>query len=94
MVGVSAASIEGRWLILSTDDQGLNGVSIGAVGIDTEMPRVQIPIEMMREFADLVLRSELVAASRQVLGGPPELAVRRAVELASVVLEADRQGPK
>ena len=54
----------------------------------------EIPIEMMREFADLVLRSELVAASRQVLGGPPELAVRRAVELASVVLEADRQGPK
>jgi hypothetical protein len=57
---------------------------------------------MMREFADLVLRSELVAASRQVLGGPPELAVRRAVELASVVLavgasvglEADRQGTK
>jgi hypothetical protein len=29
-----------------------------------------------------------------VLGGPPELAVRRAVELASVVLEANRQGPK
>jgi hypothetical protein len=54
----------------------------------------EIPIEMMREFADLVLRSELVAASRQVLGGPPELAVRRAVELASVVLEANRQGPK
>jgi len=37
-------------------------------------------------FAELVLRSELLAGSRQVLDGPPELATRRAVELASVVL--------
>jgi hypothetical protein len=46
----------------------------------------EIPLEAVREFAELVLCSELVAGSRQVLDGPPELAVRRAVELASVVL--------
>jgi hypothetical protein len=46
----------------------------------------EIPIELLRGFAELVLRSELVAGSRQVLDGPPELAMRRAVELASVVL--------
>jgi hypothetical protein len=46
----------------------------------------EIPIETLHGFADLVLRSELVAGSRQVLDGPPELAMRRAVELASVVL--------
>jgi hypothetical protein len=41
---------------------------------------------VLREFAELVLRSELVELSRQVLGGPPEFAVRRALELASLVL--------
>ena len=46
----------------------------------------EIPIEVLHGFAELVLRSELVAGSRQVLDGPPELAARRAVELASVVL--------
>ncbi len=46
----------------------------------------EIPIAVLREFAELVLRSELVAGCRQVLDGPPELAMRRAVELASVVL--------
>jgi hypothetical protein len=45
----------------------------------------EIPIEVLRGFAELVLRSELVAGSRQVLDGPPELAMRRAVALASVV---------
>ena len=45
-----------------------------------------IPLEVVRAFAELVVRSELVAGSRQVLDGPPELAARRAVELASVVL--------
>jgi hypothetical protein len=46
----------------------------------------EIPIGVLREFAELVLRSELVEACRQVLEGPPEFAVRRALELASLVL--------
>jgi hypothetical protein len=46
----------------------------------------EIPIAVLREFAELVLHSELVAGARAVLDGPPELAMRRAVELASVVL--------
>ena len=45
----------------------------------------EIPVEVSHELAELVLRSELVAGSRQVLDGPPEVAVMRAVELASVV---------
>ena len=45
-----------------------------------------ISISVLREFAELVLRSELVEASRQVLEGPPEFAVRRTLELASLVL--------
>ena len=44
----------------------------------------EIPIAVLREFAELVLRSELVAASRAVLDGPPEFALRRALELASL----------
>ena len=48
--------------------------------------RGEIPIVALRGFAKLVLRSELVAGSHQVLDAAPELAVRRAVELASVVL--------
>ena len=40
----------------------------------------------MRGFAELVLRSELIAGSRQVLDAPPEFAARRSVDLASVVL--------
>jgi hypothetical protein len=46
----------------------------------------EIPMAVLREFAELVLRSELVEASRQVLDGPAEFAVRRALELASLVL--------
>jgi hypothetical protein len=46
----------------------------------------EIPIEVLREFAELVLHSELVAGARAVLDGPPEFALRRALELASVVL--------
>jgi hypothetical protein len=42
----------------------------------------EIPIEVLRGFADLVLHSELVAGARAVLDGPPEVAVK----LASVVL--------
>jgi hypothetical protein len=36
-----------------------------------------IPLEAVRGFAELVLRSELVAGSRQALDAPPELAARR-----------------
>ena len=62
----------------------------------------EIPIEVLLGFAELVLRSELVAGSRQVLDGPPELAMKRAVQLASVVLasgvrvdrEEERKGTK
>ncbi|NNE18928.1 MAG: hypothetical protein HKN10_10675 [Myxococcales bacterium] len=46
----------------------------------------EIPIEVLREFAELVLHPELVAGARAVLDGPPEFALRRALELASVVL--------
>jgi hypothetical protein len=46
----------------------------------------EIPIDVLREFAELVLRSEMVQVSRQVLEGPPEFAVRRALELAALVL--------
>jgi len=35
-----------------------------------------------------VLRSELVAVSRQLLDGPPEFALRRAMELAGLILAA------
>ena len=48
----------------------------------------EIPLEAVREFAELVMCSELVAGARAVLDGPPEFAVRRALELASVVLAA------
>jgi hypothetical protein len=62
----------------------------------------ELPIEVLHGFAELVLRSELVAGSRQVLDGPPELAMKRAVQLASVVLasgvrvdrEEERKGTK
>ena len=46
----------------------------------------EIPIEVLREFAELVMCSELVAGARAVLDGPPEFALRRALDLASVVL--------
>jgi hypothetical protein len=58
----------------------------------------EIPIAVLREFAELVLLSELVAGARAVLDGPPEFALRRALELASVVLaagvDADREQTK
>lgn len=47
----------------------------------------EISISLLRESAELVLRSELVEASRRVLEGPPEFAVRRTFELASLVLD-------
>jgi hypothetical protein len=46
----------------------------------------EIPIDVLRAFAELVLRSEMVQVSREVLEGPPEFAVRRALELAALVL--------
>ena len=46
----------------------------------------EIPIAPLRELADLVLRSELVAVSQQLLDGPPEFALRRAMELAGLIL--------
>jgi hypothetical protein len=55
----------------------------------------EIPIASLRELGELVLRSELVALSRQLLDGPPEFALRRAMELAGLVLASvatdDRQ---
>jgi hypothetical protein len=46
----------------------------------------EIPIASLREVAELVQRSELVAGSQQLLDGPPEFALRRAMELAGLVL--------
>jgi hypothetical protein len=43
---------------------------------------VEIPMSVLREFAELVPRSELVADARAVLDGSPEFAARRAVEEA------------
>ncbi|MBW1755859.1 MAG: hypothetical protein JRJ80_06785 [Deltaproteobacteria bacterium] len=40
----------------------------------------------LRKLAELVQRSELVAVSQQLLDGPPEFALRRAMELAGLVL--------
>jgi len=48
----------------------------------------EIPIASLRELADLVLRSELVAVSQQLLDGPPEFALRRAMELSGLILAA------
>ena len=46
----------------------------------------EIAIASLRELGDLVLRSELVAVSHQLLEGPPEFALRRAMELAGLLL--------
>ena len=46
----------------------------------------EIPIASLRELGDLVLRSELVAVSHQVLHGEPEFALRRAMELSGLIL--------
>jgi hypothetical protein len=48
----------------------------------------EIPIASLRELGDLVLRSELVAVSRQLLDGSPEFALRRSMELAGLILAA------
>jgi hypothetical protein len=46
----------------------------------------EIPMAVLHEFAQLMLRLELVEVSRQALEGPPQFAVRRALELSSLVL--------
>ena len=46
----------------------------------------EIPIASLRELGDLLLRSELVAVSQQLLDGPPEFALRRAMELSGLIL--------
>ena len=46
----------------------------------------EIPVASLRKLAELVQRSELVAVSQQLLDGPPEFALRRAMELAGLVL--------
>ena len=52
----------------------------------------EIPIASLREFGDLVLRSELVAVSHQLLEGPPDFALRRAMELAGLILASAATG--
>ena len=48
----------------------------------------EIPIASLRKLGELMLRSELVALSHQLLEGPPEFALRRAIELAGLILAA------
>ncbi|MGB5681387.1 MAG: hypothetical protein WBM47_06020 [Polyangiales bacterium] len=45
-----------------------------------------VSIEALREFAALTLRCELVQLAQRLQDAPPEFAVRRAMELASLVL--------
>ena len=46
----------------------------------------EIPMASLRKLAELVQRSELVAVSQQLLDGPPEFALRRAMELSGLIL--------
>jgi len=46
----------------------------------------ELPIEALRDFAALTLRCELVHLAQRLLDAPPEFAVRRAMELAGLVL--------
>ena len=48
----------------------------------------EIPVASLRELGELVVRSELIAVSHQLLEGPPEFALRRAMELAGLILAA------
>ena len=45
-----------------------------------------VPIEALRELAALTLQSELVQLAQRLQDAPPQFAVRRAMELASLVL--------
>jgi hypothetical protein len=53
----------------------------------------EVPIEALRDFVALTLRCELVHLARQVLDARPEFAVRRAMELASLVLTLETTKP-
>jgi len=46
----------------------------------------ELPIEALRDFAALTLRCELVDLAQRLQEAPPEFAVRRAMELAGLVL--------
>ena len=46
----------------------------------------EIPTALLHNFADVVLRSELVEAANRLLDSSPTFAVRRAMELAGLVL--------
>ena len=46
----------------------------------------EIPMASLRELGALVLRSELMVVSHQVLHGPSEFALRRAMELSGLIL--------
>jgi hypothetical protein len=46
----------------------------------------ELPIEALRHFAALTLRCELVHLAQRLQEAPPEFAVRRAMELAGLVL--------
>jgi hypothetical protein len=48
----------------------------------------EISMASLRELGDLVLRSELVVLSHQPIEGPPEFALRRAMELSGLILVA------
>ena len=52
----------------------------------------EIPIASLRKLGDLALRSELVTVSLQLLGGPPEFALRRAMELSGLILAVVASG--
>ena len=52
----------------------------------------EIPIASLRKLGDLALRSELVTVSLQLLDGPPEFALRRAMELSGLILAVVASG--
>ncbi len=51
----------------------------------------EIPMASLRELAELVQRSELVAVSQQLLDGPPEFALRRARDFWATWFEATEE---
>ena len=46
----------------------------------------EVSIAALHDFATLTLRCELVHLAQRLLDAPPEFAVRRAIELAGLVL--------
>ena len=53
----------------------------------------ELPIEALRDFAALTLRCELVHLAQRLHEAPPEFAVRRAMELAGLVLTLETAMP-